>query len=104
MTKADLDSMKAWGFNAIRPALHYKWFTLPIQDEPVAGQQTWVNAGFDKLDELMGWAAANQMYVMFDMHGAQGDKVKIQISTTMMKPFQVYSKMRRIRINWKLFG
>ena len=25
MDKADIDSMKAWGFNAIRPALHYKW-------------------------------------------------------------------------------
>ena len=71
MTKADLDSMKTWGFNAIRPALHYKWFTLPIQDEPVSGQHTWVDAGFEKLDELMGWAAANQMYVMFDMHGAE---------------------------------
>lgn len=76
MTKADLDSMKAWGFNAIRPALHYKWFTLPIQDEPVSGQHTWVNAGFEKLDELMEWAAANQMYVMFDMHGAPGGQGK----------------------------
>ena len=86
MTKADLDSMKAWGFNAIRPACTING-SSPIQDEPVAGQQTWVNAGFDKLDELMGWAAANQMYVMFDMHGLR-DKVKIQISTTMMKPFK----------------
>ena len=76
MTKADHDSMKAWGFNAIRPALHYKWFTLPIQDEPVSGQHTWVDAGFEKLDELMGWAAANQMYVMFDMHGAPGGQGK----------------------------
>jgi len=76
MTKADLDSMKAWGFNAIRPALHYKWFTLPIQDESVSGQHTWVNAGFEKLDELMEWAAANQMYVMFDMHGAPGGQGK----------------------------
>jgi len=76
MTKADLDSMKAWGFNAIRPALHYKWFTLPIQDESVSGQHTWVNAGFEKLDELMEWAASNQMYVMFDMHGAPGGQGK----------------------------
>ena len=76
MTKVDLDSMKAWGFNAIRPALHYKWFTLPIQDEPVSGQHTWVNAGFEKLDELMEWAASNQMYVMFDMHGAPGGQGK----------------------------
>ena len=76
MDKADIDSMKAWGFNAIRPALHYKWFTLPIQDEPVFGQNTWVNVGFEKLDELMNWAAANQMYVMFDMHGAPGGQGK----------------------------
>ena len=76
MNKADIDSMKAWGFNAIRPALHYKWFTLPIQDEPVSGENTWVNAGFEKLDELMDWAAANQMYVMFDMHGAPGGQGK----------------------------
>tara|TARA_Y200000002_G_scaffold362946_1_gene350567 strand:- start:1285 stop:3069 length:1785 start_codon:yes stop_codon:yes gene_type:complete len=76
MTKTDLDSMKTWGFNAIRPALHYKWFTLPIQDEPVSGQHTWMNTGFEKLDELMGWAAANQMYVMFDMHGAPGGQGK----------------------------
>jgi len=76
MTKADLDSIKAWGFNAIRPALHYKWFTLPIQDEPVSRQHTWVNAGFEKLDELMEWAASNQMYVMFDMHGAPGGQGK----------------------------
>tara|TARA_B100000575_G_C23140532_1_gene663576 strand:+ start:222 stop:1955 length:1734 start_codon:yes stop_codon:yes gene_type:complete len=76
MNKADIDSMKAWGFNAIRPSLHYKWFTLPIQDEPVSGQNTWVNAGFEKLDELMNWASANQMYVMFDMHGAPGGQGK----------------------------
>ena len=76
MNKADIDSMKAWGFNAIRPSLHYKWFTLPIQEEPVSGQNTWVNAGFEKLDELMNWASANQMYVMFDMHGAPGGQGK----------------------------
>ena len=32
-TKSDVDSMKAWGFNSVRVALHYKWFTLPIEDE-----------------------------------------------------------------------
>ena len=76
MTKADLDSLKAWGFNAIRPALHYKWFTLPIEDEPVKGTQTRIDTGFDKMDELMEWAEANEMYVMFDMHGAPGGQGK----------------------------
>ena len=75
-TKTDLDSMKAWGFNALRPALHYKWFTLPIEEEPVKGENTWIEAGFDKLDELMDWGAENEMYIMLDMHGAPGGQGK----------------------------
>jgi endoglucanase len=36
-TRTDVDSMKAWSFNSVRVAMHYKWFTLPIEDEPVPG-------------------------------------------------------------------
>lgn len=71
-TKTDVDSMAAWGFNAVRPALHYKWFTLPIEEEPVAGQQTWLETGFNLTDSLVKWCSENQMYVIFDMHGAPG--------------------------------
>jgi len=76
MTRTDVDSMKAWGFNSIRPALHYKWFTLPIEDEPVAGQQTWLDTGFELLDSLVSWAADNEMYVILDLHGAPGGQGK----------------------------
>ena len=126
MTRADVDSMKAWGFNAIRPALHYKWFTLPVEEEvwgedpwdeklltgeqvggeqvggellsgeqvteeqvagenttmehtrmaPTTMEHTWIDTGFDMLDQLMDWAAANEMYVMLDMHGAPGGQGK----------------------------
>ena len=38
----DVDSMKSWGFNSIRVAMHYKWFTPPIEDEPVQGEITWL--------------------------------------------------------------
>ncbi len=72
MTRTDIDSMAAWGFNAIRPALHYKWFTLPIEAEPVAGEHTWLETGFELLDSLVEWCADNQMYVILDMHGAPG--------------------------------
>ena len=75
-TRADVDSMKAWGFNSIRPALHYKWFTLPIEDEPVPGQNTWLDKGFEMLDELIAWSAANEMYVFLDMHGTPGGQGK----------------------------
>jgi len=79
-TKTDLDSMKAWGFNAVRPALHYKWFTLPIEEEKKQANgtltNTWLNKGFDMLDELVSWCEQNQMYVILDMHGAPGGQGK----------------------------
>jgi hypothetical protein len=71
-TRADVDSMKAWGFNAVRPALHYKLFTLPIEDEPVAGKNTWLDKGFVMVDSLIKWCADNEMYVFLDMHGTPG--------------------------------
>ncbi|MFC2090048.1 carbohydrate-binding protein [Bacteroidota bacterium] len=75
-TRRDVDSLKAWGFNAIRPALHYKWFTLPIEDEPIPGQQTWLETGFRIADSLVQWCTDNEMYVIFDMHGAPGGQGK----------------------------
>lgn len=70
--KTDVDSMAAWGFNAVRPALHYKWFTLPVEEEPVPGEQTWLETGFRLTDSLVNWCSENEMYVIFDMHGAPG--------------------------------
>lgn len=75
-SKSDLDSMKAWGFNSLRPALHYKWFTLPIEDEPIEGKNTWIEQGFIMLDSLLNWAAENEMYIFLDMHGAPGGQGK----------------------------
>ena len=59
-TRTDVDSLKSWGFNSIRVAMHYKWFTLPIEDEPVAGENTWLTTGFDLIDSLLSWCTQNQ--------------------------------------------
>lgn len=75
-TRADVDSMKAWGFNSVRVAMHYKWFTLPIEDEPVAGQDTWFEEGFVRIDSLLDWCGDNQMYLFLDLHGAPGGQGK----------------------------
>ncbi|HET9569939.1 MAG TPA: carbohydrate-binding protein [Bacteroidales bacterium] len=74
--RIDVDSMTRWGFNCIRPALHYKVFTLPIEEEPIQGANTWLEEGFVRLDSLMAWCAANKMYVILDMHGAPGGQGK----------------------------
>lgn len=71
-TRCDADSMKAWGFNSVRVAMHYKWFTLPIEDEPVTGQDTWFEEGFVRIDSLLDWCGDNQMYLILDIHGAPG--------------------------------
>lgn len=75
-TKADVDSMKAWGFNSVRVAMHYKWFTLPIEEEPVKGKNTWVLKGFKLIDNLLDWCAQNEMYLILDLHGAPGGQGK----------------------------
>ncbi|MBK8806026.1 MAG: cellulase family glycosylhydrolase [Bacteroidales bacterium] len=74
--KIDVDSMAAWGFNTVRVALHYIWFTPPIEDEPVPGQITWNNKGFEMIDNLLSLCSSNNMYLILDMHGAPGGQGK----------------------------
>lgn len=71
-TKADIDAMARWGFNSVRLPMHYALHTLPVEQEPVAGGQTWVEEGFRRTDELLAWAKANDLYVILDLHAAPG--------------------------------
>lgn len=75
-TRNDVDSMKAWGFNSVRVAMHYKWFILPIEAEPVAGNNTWLLKGFKMIDSLLDWCGNNEMYLILDLHGAPGGQGK----------------------------
>jgi hypothetical protein len=75
-TRKDIDSLAAWGFNSVRLPMHYNLYTLPIEDEPVAGQNTWLEKGFAMTDSLINWCKANQMYVILDLHAAPGGQGK----------------------------
>lgn len=70
--KIDIDSMKAWGFNSVRLPIHYNLYTLPIEQEPVAGANTWLEKGFRMTDSLLAWCKANSMYLILDLHAAPG--------------------------------
>ena len=63
ITKRDINSLKAWGFNFIR---------LPIEKEPVAGQNTWLKTGFELTSKLLSWCKKNKMYLILDLHAAPG--------------------------------
>ena len=62
ITEADIQSLASLGFNSVRLPMHYNLFTLPIQDEPVTNQNTWINTGFDLVDNLLDWCSQNNMY------------------------------------------
>lgn len=74
--RADVDSMKSWGFNSVRVAMHYIWFTPPVGEEPVAGEITWTEKGFALIDSLLDWCGDNEMYLILDLHGAPGGQGK----------------------------
>lgn len=71
-TKRDVDSLAAWGFNSIRIPMHYNLFTLPIEEEPIAGENTWIETGFDLIDDVLAWAEPHNIYVILDMHATPG--------------------------------
>lgn len=71
-TKADIDSLAAWGFNSVRLPMHYGLYTLPAEAEPVPGGNTWLQKGFDMTDSLLAWCKANHMYLILDLHAAPG--------------------------------
>ena len=72
ITKSDIDSLHSWGFNSVRLPMHYNLYTLPVESEPVAGKNTWLNPGFALTDSLVSWCKANGMYVILDLHAAPG--------------------------------
>ena len=71
-TRTDIDSMVSWGFNSVRLPMHYALYTLPVEKEPVAGENTWLQKGFDLTDSLLAWCRANHMYLILDLHAAPG--------------------------------
>lgn len=76
ITEADVDSIKSWGFNSIRLPMHYNLFTLSIDEEPVEGEDTWIDTGFDLVDNLLSWCEKREIYLILDLHGAPGGQGK----------------------------
>jgi hypothetical protein len=72
VTKKDIDSLASWGYNSVRLPMHYNLFTLPIENEPIAGQHTWLDKGFDMVDDLLDWCESNNIYLILDLHAAPG--------------------------------
>ncbi|MBO7069019.1 MAG: cellulase family glycosylhydrolase [Bacteroidaceae bacterium] len=68
----DMKFLAEQGFNTLRVPMHYKYFTLPIEKEPVAGEQTWLQEGFDRIDSMCVWAERYKILLILDMHACPG--------------------------------
>ncbi len=71
-TARDADSLASWGFNSIRLPMHYNLFTYPIEKEPIAGENTWLEKGFVMVDSMVKWCSRNHIYLILDLHAAPG--------------------------------
>jgi len=99
ITKADIDYLAKQGFNCVRLPFHYDLFltatqrrarTAVIRDPKNAGKldayvqqlSTWYDQnqlftdsnldGFRHIDDVLRWCAANNLYVILDLHAAPG--------------------------------
>ena len=105
ITERDIDSLMAWGFNSIRLPMHYNLFTMPIEQEPVKGQDTWLKTGFDLTDKLLAWCKKNKIYLILDLHAAPGgqgnDKPIADVDTTKPRLWEnSYNQFKTIAL-WK---
>ena len=72
ITEKDVDALKKWGFNSIRLPMHYNLFTLPVEKEPIEGQNTWLKTGFRLTDNLLSWCKKYKIYLILDLHATPG--------------------------------
>ncbi|HEY6953160.1 MAG TPA: cellulase family glycosylhydrolase, partial [Bacteroidota bacterium] len=70
--KKDVDRIGSWGFNSIRLPLHYAL----LSDQ----HGVYLEDGFAMVDSLLSWCAANQLYLILDLHCAPGGQNKDNIS------------------------
>lgn len=105
ITKRDIDSLKAWGFNSIRLPMHYNLFTPPVEDEAVAGEVTWLDRGFLMTDSLLRWCSENEIWLILDLHaapGGQGNDIPIaDIDTTKPRLWESELNRQKTVALWK---
>lgn len=80
VTEKDIQFLAETGFNSVRLPMHYNLYTLPIEKEPIKGQNTWIEEGFLMTDHLLQWCKNNKIYLILDLHaapGGQGNDVNI---------------------------
>jgi len=75
ITQADIDRIKAMGFNSVRVPIHWKFFDSENGE------------GFRLLDRLVEWARKDHIYVIIDLHCAPGGQTGTNIDDSYGYPW-----------------
>ncbi|HWE84862.1 MAG TPA: glycoside hydrolase family 5 protein [Terracidiphilus sp.] len=67
ITEADIDRIKAMGFNSVRVPIHWKFFDSDTAE------------GFRLMDRLVQWARKDGVYIVIDLHCAPGGQTGTNI-------------------------
>jgi len=87
VTREDIQYIKSTGANTIRIPFHYKLFT----DEDHMGL-THDQDGFQRLDSLVEWCRASEIYLILDMHDAPGGQTGDNIDDSYGYPWLMVSE------------
>ena len=105
ITEKDIEALKKWGFNSVRLPMHYNLFSLQVDKEPVAGQNTWLETGFKLTDNLLSWCRKYNIYLILDLHatpGGQGnDRPIADIDTLKPRLWQSEANQMKTIALWK---
>jgi endoglucanase len=105
ITEKDIEALKKWGFNSIRLPMHYNLYTLPVDKEPVPGQNTWLKTGFKLTDDLLSWCRKYKIYLILDLHatpGGQGnDRPIADVDTLKPNLWQSEANQKKTIELWK---
>ncbi len=70
-TVKDFCAMKAWGCNAVRVGFNSN-LIQPRDGQPATPPYIYDPEGWRLMDSVVAWATENQLWVIWDMHGAPG--------------------------------
>lgn len=87
ITKDDIDFIASTGANTIRLPFHYKLFTDEDYMGLTAGQD-----GFARVDSVVKWCKANDLYLILDMHDAPGGQTGDNIDDSFGYPWLMESE------------
>jgi endoglucanase len=93
ITEADIDRIKAMGFNSVRVPIHWKSFTKEDAE------------GFRLLDRLVEWARKDGIYIIIDLHCAPGGQTGSNIDDSYGYPWLYLSpeaQKQTIEIWWRI--